>query len=336
MDFLTLDTADVVKKVEQTLQESLYQTTRIVNAPHSNCCDVIATSADHTKSLVTKVVENIDTPSKDLLLELMLLGYFLRATPLLLGNSNRRAELENNTIYFRMDGHIIALNLNTFVQVIKNHVHPQKIAQRGGYMYQIDGEKLKNLREENNISRKIFSDELNLSIKTIAEYERHKFVNSQVHHVEMMEQLLQTELKQPVKIFNLPKKNKKIEQNRPSSNQNNAEIAHEIAEKLSNLNIFQFWTNNSPFDVFLVIPGKETQIQAVSGIFSSIHVETLSRLCQIAQIVKIRNNLGAVSAIVEDRQDAKECKKVGVIPIESKKLISASEPQEIVKILSNR
>ena len=333
---MTLHRAKVVDQVEKTFQDSSYVTTRIVYAPKTNCCDVIATSPDKTKCTVTKIVDNIDTTSKDLFTELMLLGHFLRATPIVVGLCNRRQELEDNTIYFRMDGHILAFNLNTLMQIVKHNIHPHKIAKRGGYMYQIDGGELKNLRENKDISRKSLSEALNISVKTIAEYERRKIVNSQVKHVELLEKILQSPLKQPVKIFDIPKKTKKIEQNRPSPQAHNSEIAYEISDLLSDLNIFQFWTSNSPFDVFLVIPGMENKVQVVSGIFSNIQKEDLERLYKIAQIVKIRNKMGAVRAIVEDHDDAKQCKKLGVIPIESKRLKEAKEPKEIVKILSKQ
>ena len=333
---MTTQTADVVDKVEKTLHDGSYYTTRIVNSPTINCCDVIATSSDRQTSLVTKVVENIDGTDKDILTELLLLGYFLKATPLLVGFFNRRHELEDNTIYFRLDGHIIALNFNTFNQVIRYNIHPQRMAKRGGYMYQINGEELRELREEHMFSRKSLSERLQVSTKTIAEYERHKLIRSQVHHVEILEDIFQQELKQSVCIFDIPKKNKKIVQNRPSSHQKNAGIAEEISEILSDLGIFQYWTSKSPFDVFLVIPGAETRLQIVSGIFSNIQHEDLERLHKIAQIVKIRNKMGVVRAIVEDRADAKECKKIGIVPVESKKLKEAKESKEVVKILSSK
>ena len=336
MHLLTLQTAEVVDQVEKTFREGCYHTTRIMHAPKTHCVDVIATSPDRSNSLVTKIVENIDGTSKDLLSELMLLGYFLRATPIVVGSCNRRSELEDNTVYFRLDGHIIAFNLNTFVQIFKHQVHPQKIAQRGGFMYQINGEELKHLREKQSISRKYLSEALDISTKTIAEYERKKIVNSQVKHVEKLEDILHQDLKQSIGIYDYPKKPRKIVQNKPSSHAPNTEIAHEVSDKLTELNIFQFWPNNSPFDVFLIIPGEENKVHVVSGIFSNIQREDLSRLQKIAQIVKIRNKMGAVRAIVEDRNDVKQCKEMGVIPIESRKLKEAEKPQEIAKILSMR
>lgn len=331
---LTSELANVVKQVEKTFQEGCYSTTRIISEPKTHCCDVIATSADSSFSLVTKIVENIDATNKDILFELMLLGYFLRATPILVGINNRRSELEDNTIYFRLDGHIIALNLPTLRNIVFNNLHPQKIAKRGGYIYQINGENLKTLREGQSISRNSLSKALDISIKTLAEYERKKIVNSQIHHVEKLEEILNNELKLPIRIFDIPKKPQKIIQNRPTSK--DSSIAQEVSENLSDLGIFQFWTTNSPFDVFLMVPGQENKLQIVSGIFSNIQPEDLTRLCKIAQIVKIRNKMGAVSAIVEDHDDVKRCKKVGVIPIESKKLKEAKEPKEIFKILSMR
>ena len=333
---MTLETAKVVNQVEKTFLERKYLTTRIVNTPTRHCCDVIATSPDRSRSLVTKIVENIDSASKDLFFELMLLGYFLRATPLVIGLYNRRQELEDNTVYFRLDGHIIAFNLNTFVQLIKHQIHPQRIAKRGGYMNQINGEEIKKLREEQQISRKILSETSNISIKTIAEYERHKVVNSQEKHVEKLEEVLNADLKHPVGMFDFPRKPQEIKQNRPPSHVPSPEIAQEVAEILDDLNVFQFWPSNSPFDVFLVVPGTENRLQVVSGIFSNIQTDDLARLYKIAQIVKIRNRMGAVSAIVEDREDVKQCKKAGVIPIESKKLKEADNPQEIAKILKMR
>ena len=46
--------------------------------------------------------------------------------------------------------------------------------------------------------------------------------------------------------------------------------------------------------------------------------------------------MGVVRAIVEDRADAKECKKIGIVPVESKKLKEAKESREVVKILSSK
>jgi len=333
---LTIHTAIVVDQVEKTFRDESYNTIRIVQEPNTNCCDVIATSQDLTNSMITKIVDNIDTLGKDILIELMLLGYFLRATPFLVGLYNRRSELEDNTIYFRLDGHIIALNLNTFTQLITHKIHPQKIAKRGGYMYQINGEELKKIRENQSLSRKFLSESLNISIKTIAEYERKKLVHSHIHHVEKLEEIFQQSLKIPIRILDIPKKPKKIEQNRPSSQTHNPEIAQEISEILADLGIFQYWTNNSPFDVFFRLPGIENQLQIISGVFSNIKSEDLNRLYNIAQIVKISTKMGPVRAIVEDDEDIKQCKRAGVLPIYSKELKRAKEAKEILKILSIR
>ncbi|MBN2155049.1 MAG: hypothetical protein JW776_03305 [Candidatus Lokiarchaeota archaeon] len=333
---MTGQTAHVVDEVEKTLRDEAFNTTRIVNTPKTHCCDVIATSQDHSISLITKIVENIDTTEKEMMIEMLLLGYFLKATPILIGIYNRRNELEDNTVYFRLDGHIIAINLYTLIQIIKHNIHPLRIAKRGGYLYKIDGEELKQLREEQSFSRKTLSEKMRISTKTIAEYERKKSVYSQLHHVELLEDILSTEIKKPIHIFDLPKKTKQIIQNRPSAQSQHIEIAEEISEILSELGIFQFWTSNSPFDVFFLIPGYENNLQIISGVFSNIQEEDLNRLYNIAQMVKIRNKMGPVRAIVEEPQDVKECKKVGIIPIESKKLKTAKEAKEIVKILSIR
>ena len=68
------------------------------------------------------------------------------------------------------------------------------------------------------------------------ENEEEKIFDRFKQDVELLEKILDTQLKRPISIFDLPKRTKEIKQNRPSEKGNNPEIAFEISDILEELN----------------------------------------------------------------------------------------------------
>ncbi|HHH77921.1 MAG TPA: transcriptional regulator [Thermoplasmatales archaeon] len=119
--------------------------------------------------LVVKVLNNIDALSEDVARELLLLAKHLEAVPLLIGNRTSSGPLEDETLYYRYKVPIITYEtLNDYLRGIM----PIVSAAPGGFYANLDGERIKRLREAKGISLGQLARAAGVSRRTIRMYEQ--------------------------------------------------------------------------------------------------------------------------------------------------------------------
>ena len=101
----------------------------------------------------------------------------LNSKPLLIGLKNRYQNLEENTVYIRDE--LPFISLETLENVLKAGIYPHILARRGGKILFLDGNLMKTLREQQNISRKEISEKLGVTKRTICSYENESMRPSQ-------------------------------------------------------------------------------------------------------------------------------------------------------------
>jgi putative transcriptional regulator len=346
---------DQVGLVEQTFNQAGFDTIRCDFARF--CFDILANKATQTVSsqglssqtLITKVITNIDSVSEQSLLEIRMIAKFLHAIPLIIGKSNRRTDLEDQTIYYR---DIIALSLKTLENLLIRQIPPYIIAKRGSFIANIDGNIIKNQREQRDITRKELSELLNVSVKTISDYER-GIAKSNLNHIKEMERVLETHVTVPINIFRFKDNSFKEEfltNNHPQNADKNKDIGllEEISELFEELGINQYWTSKSPFDVLLSVPkdlNKDTSNDKIlphnfaSAVFSSMDTKEFDTK-EIDRLNLIRKLMDTIrftgTAIVNNEVDAKQCKIAQVPVIEKKELKEVRNPKELKKLFIKR
>ena len=172
---MTID--NIIQKIDSLLRESHFETFRFVEATKRNkfCFDLLV-KKDNSVFLV-KVFPNIDNLNESIIENIKYLSLLLNSKPLLVGIKNRYQNLEDNTIYIRKG--LPFITLNTLEDVLKKQLYPHILARRGGGVIFLDGEIMKSLREQKNISRKEISDQLGVTKRTICSYENETMRPSQ-------------------------------------------------------------------------------------------------------------------------------------------------------------
>ena len=119
--------------------------------------------------LIIKVLTNIDAMAEEVGNELCALAYLLKATPLLVGEKNGNKALEDDVLYFRFG--IQTVTPTTLKNRILEEIPVRAYAAPGGLYVNLNREKIKKIRQEENISIGSFARSLRVSRRTIQMYE---------------------------------------------------------------------------------------------------------------------------------------------------------------------
>ena len=155
---------EIIKQAKEAIEKNGYLQVAIEGI-HS-AVDLIAEKKD--KKLLIKVVENIDSVSRDVALEICKLADFIGAQPLIIGERSKNLVLSEDLIYKRFS--ISCVSANGFEYLLDGL--PQPIAAKGiGAKVHIDGTKLKEIRRINNISAEELAKKIKISKSSVYRYE---------------------------------------------------------------------------------------------------------------------------------------------------------------------
>jgi len=129
--------------------------------------DLIAKKGDTL--VIIKVVSHIDSVSADIAWDLNLIARYLQATPLIVGERARDAELERGVVYIRYG--LFALNPETLYDYFAEGLSPMVYASPGGLYVKIKGDLLREVRERSRMSLGDLASHLGVSRRTISKYE---------------------------------------------------------------------------------------------------------------------------------------------------------------------
>ncbi|NYT05979.1 MAG: transcriptional regulator [Methanomicrobiales archaeon] len=119
--------------------------------------------------LVIKVVTHIDSVTEDIAHDLALIARCLKGKPLIVGERARDTGLERGAIYLRYG--IVAVNVSTLYDYLVERIPPLVYASPGGLYVNINGDLLRELREQHQLSLGDLAHVLGVSRRTISKYE---------------------------------------------------------------------------------------------------------------------------------------------------------------------
>ena len=102
--------------------------------------------------LLLKTFLNIDSINEQNAHEMKQLANIFLASPIIIGEKSRNGVLEEGVIYERYD--IPTIGFDTLKNMILYNEYPEILADRGGYFVKIDGNVIKQYREEYSMSLK--------------------------------------------------------------------------------------------------------------------------------------------------------------------------------------
>jgi len=161
------------------------------------CLDFLA-KKDNLFYLI-KVFPNIDNLNESVIENIKILCHLLNCNPILIGIKNRYQNLDDNTIYIR-EG-LPFISKNTIYTVLNNNIYPYCLSRKGGKIVFLNGELMKTLREQKDISRSELSEKLGVTKRTICSYENENLRPSNEIAEEILEILEDSSIIKKINIF---------------------------------------------------------------------------------------------------------------------------------------
>jgi putative transcriptional regulator len=147
--------------------------------------------------LIIKVLTNIDAMSEDVATELRTLSNLLKGSPILIGQHSGIGILRDDVVYDRFGIQAITS------QTLKNHlleaIPLEVYAAPGGLYVNLDKDKIKKFRTEQNISLGSFARSIKVSRRTVQMYENG--MNASIDVVIRIEESLGTNVTAPIEIL---------------------------------------------------------------------------------------------------------------------------------------
>lgn len=277
----------IIQEISQLLIKEGFETSDIYG---QSCFDMVARKK--LLILVLKALINIDSINESHVEEIRKISNIFLASPLLIGLKTKTHLLEEDVVYERHG--IPAIGLNTLKNMIMYDEYPDVLADRGGYFVNINGNVLKEFREEYSLSLKDLADLAHVSRETIYKYETGK-VRANAETAMNLEEVLNTKITLDIDLF---------EPYKEETNLKGAMINEDNDKTTTNLSKLGFGvvsTKKSPFDALA-----KTDIQNRSTADSPL----------IANLEKNRNT--------------KTLKKMA-IPLKDLSLITSSESFFVIK-----
>jgi putative transcriptional regulator len=147
--------------------------------------------------LIIKVLTNIDAMSEDVANELSKLSILLKGCPLIVGQKSGTGILQDDAVYDRFG--IQAITSETLKTHFLEGMSLEVYAAPGGLYVNLDSDKIKKLRTEQNISIGSFARSLRVSRRTVQMYENG--MNASIEVVLRIEDILGANVTLPIDLL---------------------------------------------------------------------------------------------------------------------------------------
>ena len=258
---------------------------------------------------VSKLFKFIDSNAKQLA------NIFL-ASPIIIGEKSRNGALEEGVIYERYD--IPAIGFDTLKNMIVYNEYPEILADRGGYFVKIDGNVIKQYREEYSMSLKDLANLAHVSRATMYKYEN-GIVRANTETAMILEEILNTKVTLDIDLLKQP--------------QNDAIKYTDDVNDLSKLGYGVISTNKSPFDAVAKMKSSDKHSPLMANVEKNRSEKTLKRMAIPLKDLSMVTTSEPVFIINNDK--IKE--SIGTVPvIKSWELKEFENSKELLKMIKER
>jgi len=272
--------------------------------------------------LIIKVLTNIDAISDDVAQELRTLSALLKGCPLLIGKRSGTGILRDNVVYDRFG--IQTITSETFRLHLLEGMPPEVYAAPGGLYVNLDQDKIKQLRTEENISLGSFARSLKVSRRTVQMYE--DGMNASVEVAIRIENSLGANITTPVDILK-PQTLKKEVKSASLETEGFQKFQREIFSILEHVG-------------YKVIPLEKAPFEAVSQDKKKILLtcvdEYNKKLLRKAQVISSISKITERHAVLIIDKDINKTSIEGTPLIVKKELKKVRGPEEILDLVLER
>jgi putative transcriptional regulator len=272
--------------------------------------------------LIIKVLTNINAMSEEVANELNTLSILLKGCPILIGERKGTGLIEEDVVYDRFG--IQAISHETLKNHLLEGIPLEVYAAPGGLYVNLDNEKIKKLRKDNNISLGSFARSLRVSRRTVQMYE--EGMNSSVEIAFRIEDALGTQVTVPIDILKTPLKKKAF-----SNNQRQSDLFREFQKE-----IFSILKNVG----YKVIPMERAPFEAVSQDKKKILLTCIDRydrkLLKKAHVISSISKITEKHAVLITDKDVNKRNIKGTPLIVKKELKKTRGPEELLELILER
>lgn len=308
-----LNRSKMLQEIDNLLTSEGYKTSNIYE---QGSFDLVARK--NLLILLLKTFLNIDSINEANAHEMKQLANIFLASPIIIGEKSRNGILEEGVIYERYD--IPAISFETLKNMILYGEYPEILADRGGYFVKVDGNVIKQYREEYSLSLKDLADLAHVSRATMYKYEN-EIVRANTETAMILEEILNTKVTLDIDLL------------KPTIGEDIEYSNVEGADDLSKLGYGILSTNKSPFDAVAKMKSSNEKSSLLTNVEKNRSEKTLKRMAIPLKDLSMITSSEPVFIINNDKiKDS-----LGTIPvIKSWELKEFENPSELLKMIRER
>ncbi|WP_405279847.1 transcriptional regulator [Methanobrevibacter sp.] len=308
-----LTRSQLLHNIEKLLKSQGYKTSDIYD---QGSFDIVARKK--LLILLLKTFQNIDSINETNAHEMKQLANIFLASPIIIGERSRNGFLEEGVIYERYD--IPTIGIETLKNMILYNEYPEILADRGGYFVKIDGNVIKQYREEYSLSLKDLADLAHVSRATMYKYEN-EIVRANTETAMILEEILNTKVTLDIDLLKQPQK-EDIEFSNVDDTLDLSKLGYGVVS-----------TNKSPFDAVAKMKTSEKQSPLMANVEKNRTEKTLKRMAVPLKDLSVVTTSEPVFII--NNEKIKE--SIGTIPvIKSWELKEFENSKELLKMIKER
>lgn len=323
----------VLQEINELLANNGFETSHIYER---SCFDMVARRK--LLLLLLKVLVNIDGINGVQAQEIKKISHTFMASPLIVGLKSKTEYLEEDVVYERHG--IPVIGLDTLKNMIIDEEYPEILADRGGYYVQINGEILKEVREDCNLSLKDLADLAHVSRETIYKYE-HGIVRACPETAMMLEDILNLKITLSIDLFKVPDSLKELDMsklNEKNPDENKININEAQSQKLVELGFGVIPTQKTPFDALAKLdmaklPSNKEKNPIIANLEKNRNQRTLKKMAIPLKDLSLIT--GSNSVFILDNDKIKESLD-GIPVVHSWEMGEIETPAEFLKMIKER
>lgn len=308
-----LTRSQLLQQIENLLKSQGFKTSDIYD---QGSFDIVARK--NLLILLLKTFQNIDSINESNAHEMKQLANIFLASPIIIGEKSRNGMLEEGVIYERYD--IPTIGFDTLKNMILYNEYPEILADRGGYFVKIDGNVIKQYREEYSLSLKDLADLAHVSRATMYKYEN-EIVRANTETAMILEEILNTKVTLDIDLLKQPQP----EDIKYSEGDDTLD--------LSKLGYGVVSTSKSPFDAVAKMKSSDKHSPLMANVEKNRTEKTLKRMAVPLKDLSMVTTSEPVFII--NNEKIKE--SIGTIPvIKSWELKEFENSKELLKMIRER
>lgn len=305
--------SQMLHNIENLLNSQGYKTSDIYD---QGSFDIVARK--NLLILLLKTFLNIDSINEHNAHEMKQLANIFLASPIIIGEKSRNGKLEEGVIYERYD--IPTIGFETLKNMILYNEYPEILADRGGYFVKIDGNVIKQYREEYSMSLKDLASLAHVSRATMYKYEN-GIVRANTETAMILEEILNTKVTVDIDLLKQPQK-EDIEYSKGDDTLDLSKLGYGVVS-----------TNKSPFDAVAKMKSSDKHSPLMANVEKNRTEKTLKRMAIPLKDLSMVTTSEPVFIINNDK--IKE--SIGTIPvIKSWELKEFENSKELLKMIRER